>query len=93
MITTCIVFEQLYQKQITYIASMSTVSVGAEAKEASRNLNEGSRTITEDSVPSLTPPPTLKLRLKKDGKEKKKVVWSTETVDNEHLGKFRNYID
>ena len=69
---------------------MSTVSVGAEAKEASRDLSEGSRTITEDSVPNITPPPTLKLRLKKDGKEKKKVVWSTETVDNEHLGMLIN---
>jgi len=69
---------------------MSTVSVGAEAKEASRDLSEGSRTITEDSVPNITPPPTLKLRLKKDGKEKKKVVWSTETVDNEHLGRKKS---
>ena len=55
-----------------------------EAKEAT--ATEGSQTVTEEAVNS---PPTLKLRLKKgDSKTQKKVVWSSETVDNEHLGTY-----
>jgi len=57
-----------------------------EAKEAT--ATEGSRTVTEEAVNS---PPTLKLRLKKgDSKTQKKVVWSSETVDNEHLGRKKS---
>ena len=55
-----------------------------EAKEAT--ATEGSQTVTEEAVNS---PPTLKLRLKQgDSKTQKKVVWSSETVDNEHLGTY-----
>lgn len=51
-------------------------------KEA--NFAAGSETVTTetDSVP------TLKLKLKKE--ERKKVQWTTETVDNEHLGKKKS---
>ena len=55
-----------------------------EAKEAA--TTEGSQTVTEETVIS---PPTLKLRLKQgNSKTLKKVVWSSDTVDNEHLGMY-----
>jgi len=67
----------------------SDSALGTEAKEANRDINQGSTTITEQTS-SPQSPPILKLRLKKDSKDKQKVVWSTDTVDNEHLGRKKS---
>jgi len=65
-----------------------------EAKEAVRPATQGSKTVTDEEPngeASAAAPPTLRLRLiKKDPKEKKKVQWTNETVDNEHLGKKKS---
>ena len=60
-----------------------------EAKEAARPATEGSQTVTNEPEADIAPP-TLRLRLIKKGSEKKKVQWTNETVDNEHLGKKKS---
>lgn len=68
---------------------MSVASSASKAKEAKQV--EGSQTVTENVSEDNSPPPTLKLRLQKgDTRNQKKVVWSSETVDNEHLGRKKS---
>ena len=67
---------------------------GAEAQQALRQVTEGSRTVEASEVnTSESSAPTLKLRLTKadnKSKERRQVKWSTETVDNEHLGRKKS---
>ena len=56
---------------------------------------EGSQTVEASEVKSSesSSVPTLKLRLTKNkdkSKERRQVKWSTETVDNEHLGRKKS---
>jgi len=50
----------------------------------------GSQTITKEETEGANGPPTLRLKLKKDEKDRKKVKWTNETVDNEHLGRKKS---
>ena len=50
----------------------------------------GSKTVTVQATETTDGPPTLKLRLQKDEKDKKKVKWTNETVDNEHMNKKKS---
>ena len=65
-------------------------TASAEARVASE-AGTGSQTVVtkeETDGASASAPPTLRLKLKKpDEKDQKKVKWTSETVDNEHLGK------
>ena len=68
----------------------STASV--EARVASE-AGTGSQTVVtkEETDGASAAPPTLRLKLKKpDEKDRKKVKWTSETVDNEHLGKKKS---
>jgi len=46
---------------------------------------KGSQTVTKEETDGASGPPTLRLKLKKE--ERKKVQWTSETVDNEHMNK------
>jgi len=62
-------------------------SEGRPAPEAGK----GSQTVTKEERDGASEaPPTLRLKLKKDDKDRKKVKWTSETVDNEHLGKKKS---
>lgn len=61
-------------------------SEGRPAPEAGK----GSQTVTKEETDGASAPPTLRLKLKKDDKDRKKVKWTSETVDNEHLGKKKS---
>lgn len=64
---------------------MNSEQTAVEPKEA---IGQGSQTVTENETTDGAAPPTLKLTLKKE--DRKKVQWTTETVDNEHLGKKKS---
>ena len=69
---------------------MSSAQPGIQAGGGACAL-EGSQTLTENSVKTEEDaPPTLRLKLKKGKKDGKKVQWTNETVDNEHLGKKKS---
>ena len=62
-------------------------SEGRPAPEAGK----GSQTVTKEETDGASEaPPTLRLKLKKDDKDRKKVKWTSETIDNEHLGKKKS---
>jgi len=71
---------------------MSAGQVVTQPSGACALPTEGSQTITEpeETNDENSAPPTLRLKLKKDQKERKKVQWTNETVDNEHLGKKKS---
>ena len=62
----------------------------ALANEAVRQPSDGSTTIEANEIASTSDQgPTLRLRLKPD-KKGRKVQWTSETVDNEHLGRKKS---
>ena len=66
-----------------------------QATEAVRPSSDGSRTVEATEIDGASAPdnqqgpPTLRLRLKPE-KERRKVQWTSETVDNEHLGRKKS---
>jgi len=66
-------------------AGPSTAS--AEARLVSE-VGKGSQTVTKEETDGASGPPTLRLKLKKE--ERKKVQWTSETVDNEHMNKKKS---
>lgn len=63
---------------------MSSGEVSAKPAESS----SGSQTVTQSEPDGNIAPPTLKLKLKKE--DRKKVKWTEETVDNEHMNKKKS---
>ena len=63
---------------------------GAQGQQAISESTSGSQTV-EATTTTESSGPTLKLRLTQTKqKERRKVQWSSETVDNEHLGRKKS---
>merc|ERR1711971_750839 len=73
------------------LMSSGPSTASAEARLASEAGTGSQTVVTKEETDGASAPPTLRLKLKKpDEKDRKKVKWTSETVDNEHLGKKRS---
>ena len=73
------------------LMSSGPSTASAEARVASEAGTGSQTVVTKEETDGASAPPTLRLKLKKpDEKDRKKVKWTSETVDNEHLGKKKS---